>query len=143
MVETVSALFVSSETKVLLGLRASWKRAWPDHWDAIGGRVEPGESLEQTLLRECGEEVGLTPTHYRLVLSEPERFPERNGEALHHIYVVSAWEGGEAANLCDEHTEIAWFTLDEMAALSNLTIPDLITLVREYGVILGLDPSIS
>lgn len=130
MVETVSALFVSSETKVLLGLRASWKRAWPDHWDAVGGRVEPGESLEQTLLRECGEEVGLTPTRYRLVLSEPERFPERNGEALHHIYVVSAWEGGEAANLCDEHTEICWFTLDEMAALPNLTIPDLITLAR-------------
>lgn len=133
MTETVSALFVSPDATVLLGLRASWKRAWADHWDAIGGRVEPGESLEQALLRECREEVGLTPTRYRLVLSEAERFPERNGEALHHIYVVEAWDGGEAANLCDEHTEIRWFTLGEMAALPNLTIPDLITLVRQHS----------
>ena len=130
MLETVSALFVDADRKVLLGLRATWKRAWPGHWDAIGGRVEPGEALEQTLLRECREEVGLTPTHYELVFSEAERFPERNGAALHHIYVVSAWDGGAGSNLVDEHDEIRWFGLDEMAALPNLTIPDLITLVR-------------
>jgi 8-oxo-dGTP diphosphatase len=64
------------------------------------------------------------------VLSEAERFPERNGAALHHIYVVKAWEGGVAANLVDEHDEIRWFGLNEMAALPNLTIPDLITLVQ-------------
>ena len=130
MIETVSALFVDADRKVLLGLRAVWKQAWPGHWDAIGGRVEPGEALEQALLRECHEEVGLTPTRYELVLSEAKRFPERYGAALHHIYVVSAWEGGAAVNLVDEHDEIRWFGLDEMAALPNLTIPDLITLVQ-------------
>lgn len=130
MLETVSALFVDRDRKVLLGLRAVWKRAWPGHWDAIGGRVEPGEALEGALIRECREEVGLTPTRYERVLSEAERFPERNGAALHHIYVVSAWEGGPAVNLVDEHDEIRWFSLEEMAALPNLTIPDLITLVR-------------
>ena len=68
MIETVSALFVDADEKVLLGLRAAWKRAWPCHWDAIGGRVEPGEGLEQALLRECREEVGLVPTRYELVV---------------------------------------------------------------------------
>lgn len=130
MLETVSALFVDLDRKVLLGLRAVWKQAWPGHWDAIGGRVELGEALEQALIRECREEVGLTPTRYELVLSEAERFPERNGAALHHIYVVSTWDGGEAINLVDEHDEIRWFSLDEMAALPNLTIPDLIGLAR-------------
>jgi len=130
MLETVSALFVDADRRVLLGLRAAWKQAWPGHWDAIGGRVEPGEALEEALLRECREEVGLVPTRYELVLSEAERFPERNGAALHHIYVVSAWEGGAGTNLVDEHDEIHWFSLDEMAALPNLTIPDLITLVQ-------------
>jgi len=130
MLETVSALFVDLDRKVLLGLRAVWKQAWPGHWDAIGGRVELGEALEQALIRECREEVGLTPTRYELVLSEAERFPERNDAALHHIYVVSTWDGGEAINLVDEHDEIRWFSLDEMAALPNLTIPDLIGLAR-------------
>ncbi|MDX3807389.1 NUDIX hydrolase [Bosea thiooxidans] len=130
MLETVSALFVDRHQKVLLGLRARWKRAWPGYWDAIGGRVEPGETLDQALIRECREEIGLTPTHYELVLSETERFPERNGAALHHIYVVRAWEGGAAVNLVDEHDEIHWFSLEEMAVLPNLTIPELVTLVR-------------
>ncbi len=144
MLETVSALFVDRDRKVLLGLRAVWKRAWPGHWDAIGGRVEPGEALERALIRECREEVGLTPTRYERVLSEAERFPERNGAALHHIYVVSAWEGGPAVNLVDEHDEIRWFSLEEMAALPNLTIPDLITLVRaalEHELRVGSEPS--
>lgn len=131
--ETVSALFLRSDGKVLLGLRASWKRAWADHWDAIGGRVEPGEGLDEALLRECGEEVGLMPTAYRLMLSAPEYFPERNGAALHHIYVVSAWDGGEAENLTDEHSEIGWFSIDEMERLPNLTVSDLIAVVREYA----------
>lgn len=130
MPETVSALFVDRDRKVLLGLRAVWKRAWPGYWDAIGGHVEPGEVLDQALIRECREEVGLTPTRYELVLSEAERFPERNGAALHHIYVVSDWEGGNAVNLVEEHDEIRWFSLEEMAALPNLTIPDLIRLAR-------------
>lgn len=129
MIETVSALFVTPDSRVLLGLRASWKQAWPGHWDAIGGRIEPGEGREAALLRECREEVGLEPLDYVLVLSEAERFPERNGAALHHIYVVTRW-AGEAANLCDEHVEIRWFGLDEAAALPNLTIPDLVTLSR-------------
>ncbi|MGW9328998.1 NUDIX hydrolase [Bosea sp. NPDC055594] len=130
--ETVSALFLRTDGKVLLGLRASWKRAWADHWDAIGGRVEAGEGLDEALLRECREEVGLVPTVYRLMLSAPEYFPERNGAALHHIYVVSAWDGETAENLTDEHSEIGWFSLDEMAALPNLTVAELIAVVQEY-----------
>lgn len=130
--ETVSALFLAVDGRVLLGLRAPWKRAWPGHWDAVGGRVEPGEGLEQALLRECREEVGLTPLRYRLMLSAPEYFPERHGAALHHVYVVSDWEGGEPANLCDEHVRIGWFTLDEMARLPNLTVQDLIAVVQAY-----------
>ena len=73
------------------------------------------------------------PTAYRLMLSAPEHFPERNGAALHHIYVVSAWDGGEAENLTDEHSEIGWFSIDEMERLPNLTVSDLIAVVREYA----------
>jgi 8-oxo-dGTP pyrophosphatase MutT (NUDIX family) len=44
---TVGALFISRDGKVLLGLRAPSKKAWPRHWDTIGGRVEDGESLDE------------------------------------------------------------------------------------------------
>jgi 8-oxo-dGTP diphosphatase len=61
---TVGALLVNRERKVLMGLRAVWKSAWPAHWDTIGGRVEAGESLEAALVREVQEEIGVTPTEF-------------------------------------------------------------------------------
>jgi 8-oxo-dGTP pyrophosphatase MutT (NUDIX family) len=56
------ALFIGPDGKVLLGLRAPWKKVWPLYWDSIGGRDEGGESLDDALRREVQEEVGVTPT---------------------------------------------------------------------------------
>jgi 8-oxo-dGTP diphosphatase len=119
MMQTVGALFIDPDGKVLLGLRAPSKTAWPCHWDTIGGRVEAGESLEEALLREIGEEVGVTPTRFALVAKLREPRPELYGDAWHHIYVVTQWKG-EIANICDEHTELKWFSLDEMRRLTNI-----------------------
>jgi 8-oxo-dGTP diphosphatase len=117
---TVGALFISSDGKVLLGLRAASKKVWPRHWDTIGGRVEDGESLDEALIREVQEEVGVTPTQFRRVASVRERWPEAYGQALHHIYAVTEWKGGEPTNVCDEHTEIRWFTIEEMLLLTSI-----------------------
>jgi 8-oxo-dGTP diphosphatase len=121
---TVGALFIGEDGKILLGLRAPSKKVWPSHWDTIGGRVEPGESLDDALVREVQEEVGVTPTRFGLVAIVQERQPEIYGEALHHIYAVTAWEGGEPANICEEHTELKWFDVSEMRQLTNIVDND-------------------
>lgn len=122
--ETVGALFIGEDGRILLGLRAPWKKAWPSHWDTIGGRVETGESLEAALVREAREEVGVTPTEFNLVATVRERQPEIHGDALHHLYAVTKWRGGEPANVCDEHTELRWFTVEEMRELAKLVDGD-------------------
>ena len=43
-------------------------------WKTVGGRTEPGETPEQTMLREVEEEIGIRPLAYR-------RLPDRNVEA--------------------------------------------------------------
>lgn len=122
--QTVGALFLAANGKVLLGLRAPTKTVWPDHWDTIGGRVEDGESLEGALIREAQEEVGVTPTEFMLVATVREKQPEIHGDLLHHVYVVTGWQGGEPANICDEHTELRWFSIDEIGLLPNIVDPD-------------------
>ena len=121
---TVGALFIGADGKVLLGLRAPSKKVWPQHWDTIGGHVEDGESLEDALIREAREEVGVTPTRFRLIATVKERKPEIYGDALHHIYAVTAWQGGDPANICDEHTELKWFSVSEMRLLTNIVDSD-------------------
>jgi 8-oxo-dGTP pyrophosphatase MutT (NUDIX family) len=121
---TVGALFVGTDGKILLGLRAPSKKVWPNHWDTIGGRVEAGESLDDALVREAREEVGVTPTRFRLIAIIRERQPEIYGDALHHVYAVTGWQGGDPANICDEHTELKWFSLSEMRLLTNLVDSD-------------------
>jgi 8-oxo-dGTP diphosphatase len=118
--KTVGAMLVGSDRKILLGLRAPSKKVWPCHWDTIGGRVEVGESLEDALVREVQEEVGVTPTQFRLIATVQERQPEIYGEMLHHVYAVTGWHGGEPANVCDEHTELKWFSVREMRLLTNI-----------------------
>jgi 8-oxo-dGTP diphosphatase len=121
---TVGALFIRSDGKILLGLRAPSKKVWPGHWDTIGGHVEDGESLEEALVREVLEETGVTPTRFRLIATVRERQPEIYGDALHHIYAVTAWQGGEPSNTCDEHSELKWFGVREMRGLTNIVDPD-------------------
>ena len=121
---TVGALLIRSDGKVLLGLRALSKKTWPGHWDTIGGHVEDGETLEQALVREVQEEIGVTPVHFELIATVRERRPEKYGHALHHIYAVAKWQGGDPANVCDEHTELQWFSVNEMRMLTNIVDAD-------------------
>ena len=121
---TVGAMFIRPDGKVLLGLRAASKKVWPGHWDTIGGHVEDGESLDDALIREVQEEAGVTPTRFKLIATVRERQPDLYGDALHHVYAVTRWQGGDPANVCDEHTELKWFSIGEMRLLTNIVDSD-------------------
>jgi 8-oxo-dGTP diphosphatase len=128
---TVGALLIGADGRILLGLRSPSKKVWPDHWDTIGGRVEAGESLDQALIREIREEVGVTPTEFRLIATAREKRPEIYGDALHHVYAVTSWQGGEPDNICDEHTMLKWFSVGDMRLLTNLVDSDYLLLAEQ------------
>ena len=57
MVEVVAAL-VAEEGKFMICQRPAHK-ARGLLWEFVGGKVEPGETKEQALVRECREELGV------------------------------------------------------------------------------------
>ena len=76
------------------------------------------------MIREVREEVGVTPIEFRLMATVRERQPDIYGDALHHVYAVTRWQGGDPSNVCDEHTELRWFSLSEMRLLANIVDAD-------------------
>ncbi|MGC4933720.1 NAD(+) diphosphatase [Gordonia sp. DT30] len=58
--------------RILLGRQAVWPQRW---YSTLAGFVEPGESLEQCVIREVHEEVGITVTGPQYLGSQPWPFP--------------------------------------------------------------------
>ncbi len=51
----------NSRGELYLQHRPAWKDIQPDKWDtAVGGHVDLGENVHQALVREAGEELGIT-----------------------------------------------------------------------------------
>jgi 8-oxo-dGTP pyrophosphatase MutT (NUDIX family) len=55
----IKAVIQNEKGEILLLAVPQWGDN-PAHWDFPGGRMEPGETFEQTLRRELQEEIGIT-----------------------------------------------------------------------------------
>lgn len=55
----ISEIFIISNKKILVTLRAANKKTDPNRWDIVGGHVKFGENSRIAAVREVKEEVGL------------------------------------------------------------------------------------
>ena len=123
------------DSSILLGKRQVNRDFYPDTWDIIGGQCENGETLDQTLSRELEEEIGVTPTRYTLiaVFHEPRR--DMLGDYEYHIYLVPDWIGNPRNLQLNEHSEIAWFHIEEalQLELAHPKYPDLFSNIEKIA----------
>ena len=91
----------------LLGRNANWP---PKHFSTLAGFVEPGESLEDAVVREVFEEaqVRLKEIHY--VSSHPWPFP---ASSMCGFYAEAENRDCKTA---DELEEVRWYTVPELEA---------------------------
>ena len=91
----------SREAALILTRRASDLRDHPGQWALPGGRVDAGESAEETALRELAEEVGLV-LDAGAVLGRLDDYITRSGFAITPVVV---W-AGEARHLRANPAEV-------------------------------------
>lgn len=100
----VACALVDTDGRVLLAQRPQGK-AMAGLWEFPGGKVEPGERPEQTLIRELHEEIGISVSEPCLA---PLTFASHAYDAFHllmPLYVCRRWEGQVTAR---EGQKLAW-----------------------------------
>lgn len=82
-------------------------------WEFVGGKVEPGESKEQALIRECKEELNVDVSIGDLFFQSEHKYPDLyirltvfNAEIIRGIPVLK------------EHNNIKWIGISEISQYS-------------------------
>ena len=109
----VAAALIDSRGRALLQQRAP-HRSMPGLWEFPGGKVEPGETPEQALVREIEEELGVGLAPEALI---PLSFASEalgGGHLVLLLYGAREWRGEPQAL---DASAIKWATVDDMRAL--------------------------
>lgn len=78
-------------------------------WEFVGGKVEPGETKEQALIRECWEELAVTLSVGKVFMEVDHEYPDLN---VHLTLFNAAISEGTPRRL--EHNDIRWITVGEI-----------------------------
>ena len=123
----VIVLVKDDKDRVLLGRQ----KIWPEkRFSCFAGFVEPGETFEQTVLREVFEESGIKADEITYLGSQPWPFPA----SIMISFSAIATNPASAKADGEEIEEIIWLTREEMcAAIANqsLTLPPGMSVARK------------
>ena len=107
MTEVVAAL-IWKNNKFMICQRPAHK-ARGLLWEFVGGKVEPGETKKQALIRECQEELAVTLAVGDVFMDVVHEYPDIT---VHLTLFNATIAEGEPKKL--EHNDIQWITPSEI-----------------------------
>lgn len=109
---TCTLLFLRRDDEILLAMK---KRGFgAGLWNGAGGKIKPSETIEQAMIRETEEEVGVTPLDYQKVARHSFTFPagpDQIPDIAVHCFVCTKWQGTLAET---EEMAPRWFKLGDI-----------------------------
>ncbi len=128
MTEVVAALIWQGERFMICQRPAHKARGLL--WEFVGGKIEPGESGEEALIRECREELGITLAVGNVFMDVIHEYPDLTVHlTLYHARIA----GGEPRLF--EHNDLRWITPHEIPAYEfcPADVEILKEIVKRYG----------
>ena len=133
-VDVAVAVLLRPDGTFLLAQRPE-KKVYAGYWEFPGGKVEPGETVREALVREIHEELGV-----EIIAAYPwttQVFTYPHATVRLHFYRVTQWQG-EPATQPHEHQAIAWQALDNLTVVpllpANTTVMRALRLPEEYAI---------
>ena len=77
-------------------------------WEFVGGKVEPGETLPQALIRECREELGIWVTPQEIFMQLVHIYPDIT------VRLTLFWAQTQDTPQRLEHNDLRWISVDEI-----------------------------
>ncbi|MBR4726674.1 MAG: (deoxy)nucleoside triphosphate pyrophosphohydrolase [Clostridia bacterium] len=107
MVQVAAALIRDGERFMICQRPRTKTRAL--EWEFVGGKAEPGETLRETLVRECREELGVTVTPGEIFMELDHVYPD----ITIHLTLFNAVIASGTVQML-EHNDIRWITPAEI-----------------------------
>lgn len=105
------AFMLVKDGKLLVEKRRPNKRLLPNAVSIPGGHNEPGESVEDALIRELDEELGVRPLSYKFVCTLIH-FAQEYRRLFY--FVIEEWSG---EMVMQEAADLFWINVDQYDAL--------------------------
>lgn len=108
----VAAAVIRREGKILIAQRPADKHQG-GLWEFPGGKAELGEPVQQALVREIEEELGITPQQFRPLIRVTHDYPDK--AVCLDVWEISAFSGEPYGR---EGQPVRWVSGDELASYS-------------------------
>jgi 8-oxo-dGTP diphosphatase len=106
IVEVAAAVMLRADGREFLLAQRPEGKVYAGYWEFPGGKVEPGETVRQALVRELQEELGITVTACSPWLTRQFTYPHATVRL--NFWRVTAWDGEIGITAPLEHSAVDW-----------------------------------
>ncbi len=122
-------LLLLRDNEVLLAMK---KRGFGmGKWNGVGGKPNLGEDMRTTAIRECKEEIVVTPMDIKemAVLTYIHQLTEKSWGMKVNVYVATTWEGEPVET---EEMKPKWFKLEDVP-YSEMWLDDILWMPKVFA----------